>query len=443
MSNERLRAASVFLVVTFLSALCSGHPKPGAHADIRIRVDDDAVHISILMNCLFADQIVKVSRADPLRVSASEAAAYRDALREYFGGPRTGPLTSLYDRGNVVRIDGVVVPPVLESVEPIHPEPETRPGFIQNPVLLLPQLHVEIVYSCKSKPRSVAFVWGSYPRDFAAADRDTAPLSTVEAVLLASGRLDLLAFTRDEPEYVWHAVPDATTGPIVPVPSADASRTTRLLAWCLPAIAGWVLFAALSTKSPHSRRRTVLAGVIAGGWCGVAGAVLLRVPQTPELSDEELLAVFRPLHANIYRAFDYATDNEIYDVLAQSIDGPLLDQVFGDTYRSLVLQEEGGALCRVKTLQVLSADVLHDRRPQHVVRCNWEVEGVVYHWGHSHTRTNAYTAEYDLGPRPAGWRIVAVRPLHQEHVMPAEQANSPAAARTADPPPTSTWKPDR
>lgn len=434
---------SIFLVVTIFAALCTGHPKPGAHADIRIRVDDDAVRISILMNCLFADQIVKVSRADPLRVSEKEADAYRDALREYFGGPRSGPLTALYDRGNTVRIDGVVVPPLLDSVEPIHPEPETRPGFVQNPVLLLPQLHIEVVYSCKSKPRNVAFVWGSYPRDFAAADRDTAPLSTVEAVVLAHGRLDLLTFTRDEPEYVWYAAPETTAGPIVPPPTPDTDRTSRVLAWCLPAVAGWVLVATLSARTARSRRTMLVAGLLAAGWCGAAGGVVLRGPTTPVLNDDELLAVFRPLHANIYRAFDYATDNEIYDVLAQSIDGPLLDQVFSDTYRSLVLQDEGGALCRVKTLRVLTADVLHDRLPVHVVRCNWEVEGVVYHWGHSHTRTNAYTAEYDLGSRPAGWRIVAVHPLHQEHVMPEDQANSPAAARTAPPSPTSSWKPDR
>jgi hypothetical protein len=426
-----------------VAGVCTGHPKPGAHADIRIRVDDDAVRISILMNCLFADQIVKVPRMDPLRVSETEAAAYRDALREYFGGPRTGPLTALYDRGNVVRIDGVVVPPMLELVEPIHPQPETRPGFVQNPVLLLPQLHIEVVYSCKSKPRTAAFVWGSYPRDFAADDRDTAPLSTVEAVLLASGRLDLLTFTRDEPEYVWHAIPEVPKGPVVPDPPRGTGRTVRLVSWCAPAVAGWLLIVTLNAKSPRARRRAMMAGIAAAGWCGVAGTLLLRGPSTPELKDEELLAMFRPLHANIYRAFDYASDNEIYDVLAQSIDGPLLDQVFSDTYRSLVLQEEGGALCRVKTLNVIEANVLSDRRPEHVVLCRWEVEGVVYHWGHSHARTNAYTAEYDLGLRPTGWRIVGVRPLHQEHVMPPEQADSPAAARTPAPAPSPTWKPDR
>lgn len=431
------------LIVLLVATVCSAHPKPGAHADIRIRVDEDAVRVSVLMNCLFADQIVKVPRAHPLRVSESEAAAYRDALREYFGGLRTGQLTALYDRANAVRIDGVVVLPVLQSVDPIHPEPETRPGFVQNPVLLLPQLHVEVIYPCKSKPRTVAFVWGSYPRDFAAADRDIAPLSTVEAVLLAAGRLDLLTFTREEPEYVWHALPEAPKGPAVPAPPVATSRTATLAAWCAPAVVAWLVFAGLNAKASHARHRVMLSGVFAAAWCAVAGTLVLRAPSTPQLTDEALLAVFRPLHANIYRAFDYASDNEIYDVLAQSIDGPLLDQVFGDTYRSLVLQEEGGALCRVKTLNILEASVLAERQPDHVVRCRWKVEGVVYHWGHSHARTNEYTAEYDIGLRPAGWRIVGVRPLHQEHVMPPDQANSPAAARTSSPAPTATWKPDR
>ena len=66
----------------------------------------------------------------------------------------------------------------------------------------------------------------------------------------------------------------------------------------------------------------------------LGSAHLLRVPH---ISDR-----------NIYGAFDAASEDEIYDLLATSVDTALLDELYGEIYESLILRSEGGAVCRIE-----------------------------------------------------------------------------------------------
>ena len=56
--------------------------------------------------------------------------------------------------------------------------------------------------------------------------------------------------------------------------------------------------------------------------------------------------------------------------------------------------------------------------PELILDARWRVEGVVYHWGHSHARLNEYRARYTIAAVDAGWRIVGVEPLEQRRVEP-------------------------
>jgi hypothetical protein len=44
------------------------------------------------------------------------------------------------------------------------------------------------------------------------------------------------------------------------------------------------------------------------------------------------------------------------------------------------------------------------------------VTGAVFHWGHSHTRTNEYKARYTVIGTDEGWRISASRVLEQSRI---------------------------
>ena len=125
---------------------------------------------------------------------------------------------------------------------------------------------------------------------------------------------------------------------------------------------------------------------------------------------------------NIYRAFDYTDEDAVYDALEQSVDGELLAGLYDEVYRSLVLQEEGGAISKVTAVRHAVIDVEDiglvgpEKRAGFSLRCEWQVDGAVYHWGHAHTRTNEYIASYTIHAGDAGWRIAASQPIEQRRV---------------------------
>jgi hypothetical protein len=138
-------------------------------------------------------------------------------------------------------------------------------------------------------------------------------------------------------------------------------------------------------------------------------------------SEGQALEAFRPLHENIYRAFDYAEESDIYDALARSVRGDLLDDLYSEVYQSLIMREEGGAVSRVQEVirvddAVQEIKQTEEGRPSFTVESRWRVQGVVYHWGHSHTRLNEYAALYTVVGGDEGWRIATSKTLEQFRV---------------------------
>jgi hypothetical protein len=412
----------LLLVFALLATVAHAHPKPGAHADVRLSVDKDAVRVECLMNLRFVEQLVVWDRAVRDEIAPNEESEGRRALEQYFAAaePATGD-RFVIDKRNRVRVDGTEVRPRLAEFRVLRPTPESRPGFVDVAAAMLPQVLVKLEYSLAVPPRSVSFVWGAYPRDFLAQDRDLAPIADIEAVLFARGDIVPVVFKESEPEFVWHAPAGDPSSRFLPVPTLAAApvKHSRTI-WV--ALAVLIPGGLLVLSAVRHRRSRVASLTLAGGLAAVGLYAMLRpVPRTPLPTPAEAVAIFEPLHANIYRAFDATNEPEIYDALARSVDGPLLDSVYDAIYRSLVMHEEGGALSRVKALIPLEsrADaVRHDAEGDAVLdfTASWRVEGIVYHWGHSHTRLNEYRASYRVESRPQGWRITAVEPLEQRRI---------------------------
>ena len=66
-----------------------------------------------------------------------------------------------------------------------------------------------------------------------------------------------------------------------------------------------------------------------------------------KIEDEQAVQVFTQLHKNMFRAFDYNQETDVYDALANSVDGELLRRLYLDVNRSLQIKEQGGAAARV------------------------------------------------------------------------------------------------
>jgi len=131
-------------------------------------------------------------------------------------------------------------------------------------------------------------------------------------------------------------------------------------------------------------------------------------------------AVAASLLRNVYRAFDYQSESDIYDALARSVQGDLLTDLYLKIRQGLIVQEQGGAVARVQEVKIVKADLVEEKTKngfaEHVT---WQVEGTVEHWGHIHTRVNEYSATLEIEPAEGSWKITDMNVSRQSHVKSA------------------------
>ena len=155
----------------------------------------------------------------------------------------------------------------------------------------------------------------------------------------------------------------------------------------------------------------------------VAGAFALHLERSGErLPDEtEAAAIFEELHRNIYRAFDHDDEGDIYDALSKSVDGRLLDRIYAEVYEALVMRDQGGALSKVHTVEILKSRIVDPpdaagERPRFRIRATWEVLSSLVHEGHEHVRLVEYEGVYAVARQDENWRIVDDKILSQRPI---------------------------
>jgi hypothetical protein len=134
------------------------------------------------------------------------------------------------------------------------------------------------------------------------------------------------------------------------------------------------------------------------------------------LSDERAREVVAGLLHNVYRAFDFRDEERIYDLLAQSASGDLLEQIYLETRRGLELHGQGGARARVKEVEVTELSARSAEGGAFDATTTWNVGGSVGHWGHVHQRRNRYRAELRVAPLDGAWKLVDLQVLEEERL---------------------------
>jgi len=134
------------------------------------------------------------------------------------------------------------------------------------------------------------------------------------------------------------------------------------------------------------------------------------------MDDARLNSLVGNLLHNIYRAFDYRGEERIYDVLAQSVSGDLLNDVYLETRNGLELANQGGAQVKVKNIEMLEARHVGSANGGLQVEARWNVAGSVGHWGHVHQRTNVYHANLSLLPVDGVWKLTSLDILEEERL---------------------------
>ena len=119
---------------------------------------------------------------------------------------------------------------------------------------------------------------------------------------------------------------------------------------------------------------------------------------------------------NIYRAFDYRDEKAIYDALARSVQGEILADTYLKIHAGLLMQEQGGAVSHVQNVELLGSAIADPQPASFSAQMNWRVTGTVEHWGHIHTRVNAYEALLRISRGDGAWRITGMEVGKQERV---------------------------
>jgi hypothetical protein len=147
-----------------------------------------------------------------------------------------------------------------------------------------------------------------------------------------------------------------------------------------------------------------------------------------ELDDKQAQQLLQALLKNVYRAFDFRDENDVYDKLALSVEGDLLTDIYLQNRKSFAVQKAGGAQAKVKEVDIQHAQA--ERRegdtPTYAIRGQWTATGTVGHWGHVHTRKNQYDAIVTVKADQGDWKISGLELLEEQRIDPA----APAATAT-------------
>lgn len=322
-----------------------------------------------------------------------------------------------------VAIDRTVVLPVVDSVFIVNDDDEND---------VRTYVTVNAHFPAKGPPSQVAFEWRRFD------SYDGFPLAFVRFTLVEGGDFENLDLTPTERGYTWHAPAAKSSAPITPFVPEPPPRlqlpTVSLGILGLTALA--LLFSRRRLRGAKRWALAIVGAVAALGLSGMA-QVDVRVPwlQARQPDEAESRYLFESLLRNIYRAFDYSSESEIYDALAQSVDLGLIDSVYQEVYQSLILREEGGAVSHVRSVKVTESIIEPTDTPERLgfrVDARWQVTGTVEHWGHSHWRTNRYRARFTVDALADDWRITHVEVVAQERLDEPEAAAATPRERRSD-----------
>jgi hypothetical protein len=389
------------------------HPQDGPDADVRTLIEQNRVRMYVKLNLAYVDEVIDLAREDETRLHPAEFSWYREGLLEY-----------LHDTNRVV-IDGVEVAPVDVGFESMDADLSMLPQFPQMGERALAKVQLALDFPVKTTPKSVRIYWGSYPPDRAIGDETFMPSVLIRSTLVANGIESEVVFSEEEPEFTWHNTGESAADLFlqVPEPVDVPTRSIPMVSLCLFLVGA--TFSLVFGRKKKIAFTAVAASIFFVSAWFVRDVAIFEIEvggQTVLPSAEQAEQIFEPLHANIYRAFDYTSESDIYDALAQSVDGPLLDSLYNQIYRGLIMQDQGGAVSRVQAVRPLEIVVdsigliPDDGRYGFDVTARWQVDGRVTHWGHGHERTNEYLARYTVLQTEQGWRIGGSQVQEQSRV---------------------------
>ncbi len=385
------------------TALSTDHPMDGPDAELRVMRTEAGFRLALRVNLSWLDQEFDEPRELPDELAPEEQERLVERLGQW-----------VQEQG-LLRVENRPLVAQLEDQDWTPADAERVAYYPRNGARALTYLDMWFVYAAPTDLEAVQIHWPSYPINpvlaggpVGAALPPDAPRIEVKAVLLAGPEERIETLRADQPQARWRL--PQTSGaehllPLPPGPEAPAPSLPWLwIGLAMGAIATWSL--------RHQPLRLGLAAgtfALLGWWWQTTEGSADPHAGWDANAAEELLST---LHQNLYRAFDFHEKPAVYTALERSVHGELLQTMYEQIHASLILEEEGGALCRVESLTPLGCSVApggtsevhaEDRFRGSV---HWRVDGIMHHWGHSHRRRQEMEADFEVGRVAGGWRLL-------------------------------------
>ncbi len=133
-------------------------------------------------------------------------------------------------------------------------------------------------------------------------------------------------------------------------------------------------------------------------------------------SNPEATILIDQILKNTYRAFDFRNESDIYDKLAVSSEGDLLADIYLQTKKGMVLENQGGIRVKVNTINIVDVEEVASENEGIAYKCLWQVKGTIGHWGHIHQRTNQYHAVLNVKPVNGVWKLNALDIIEEKRL---------------------------
>ncbi len=361
-----------------------------------IYITNFEVRHEILIPLASLATMIDFQRADENYLEVAEQDAAKRKIEKFFS----------FD--NEVIVDGVPVKPVFDRIDFYGLDLRDFAMRAERKRISMANGRIGIImsYPIKTPPLSVEVKW----------DMFNDAVKMVDSAVFAYDQLEKTQFSMfsDKNVYRW---------------TSDARKE-------LPKING-VAVEDLPQKIPLISLGLALLGLVMGGASlmrrsslGVVAGLLVLAAAYPSrhamlwpaaaISPETAEAIFTRLHQNIFRAFDYREESDVYDALAKSVDGELLRDLYLQINERLTLQDQGGAIAKIEQVQFLEGTKGEEFGAGDQLgfnfRCRWNLVGTVEHWGHIHERTNQYDAEFKVQIRDGAWKITRMQGLDEQQV---------------------------
>lgn len=338
-----------------------------------------------------------------------EARALIDAEEAEQAGAKAA-VAALFAESGRLTIDGIPVQPVVRKLEFVQ---------FQDHMVDWEYVGITLAFSTKGKPRQVTFTWRNYDGGLGGY------FDRVESEIDGFGEMSYYVFREREPEYTYH-VPHArraSAGPRLPRDDGPTLFVIPVLSWgiLLLLLVGVPLLGVFRVGRGPSWLVVSVGLTLAITLSGAARTEIVspwaaRFQRPAEAEAKDILEV---LLRNVYRAFDHQTEDLVYATLDESVRGDLLTDIYLEVYQGLVLEDQGGAICRIQKVDLVEQQIYFpddENTPRFDSRCRWRVTGRVDHANHWHIRVNEYEAVFTVTSLEGRWKIARMRVLARERV---------------------------